>query len=63
MDGERLDEKTRKLTAERVRERLAVRVKHRGKKHSLENVIHLQARAVASFVRDGVIYKPFVGSW
>jgi CRISPR-associated protein Cas1 len=63
MDGERLDEKTRKLTAGRVRERLAVRVTHRGRKHSLENVIHIQARAVASFVRDGVLYKPFVGSW
>ncbi|MBA3472021.1 MAG: CRISPR-associated endonuclease Cas1 [Rubrobacter sp.] len=63
MDGERLDEKTRKLTAERVRERLAARVAHRGKKHTLENAIHIQARAVATFVRDGVLYKPFVGSW
>ncbi len=63
MDGERLDEKTRKLVAERVRERLATRVKHRGRKHTLENVVHVQARAVASFVRDGVLYKPFVGSW
>ena len=63
MDGEKLDEKTRKLTAERVRERLAVRVKHRGRKHTLENVIHIQARSVASFVRDGVLYKPFIGSW
>jgi CRISPR-associated protein Cas1 len=63
MDGDRLDEKTRKLTAERVRERLAVRVTHRGRKHTLENVIHIQARSVASFVREGVVYKPFVGSW
>jgi len=63
MDGELLDERTRKLVAERVRERLAVRVAHRGRKHSLENVVHLQARAVASFVRDGVLYRPFVGSW
>ena len=63
MDGERLDEKTRKLTAERVRERLAARITHRGKKHTLENIVHIQARAVASFVRDGVLYKPFVGSW
>jgi CRISPR-associated protein Cas1 len=63
MEGERLDEKTRKLTAERVKERLAVRVTHRGRKHTLENVIHIQARSVASFVRDGVAYKPFVGSW
>ncbi len=63
MDGERLDEKTRKLTAQRVRERLAVKVTHRGRKHTLENVIHIQARSVATFVRDGVVYKPFVGSW
>lgn len=63
MDGEWLDEKTRKLVAGKVRERLAVRVKHRGRKHTLENVIHIQARSVASFVRDGVLYKPFVGSW
>jgi CRISPR-associated protein Cas1 len=63
MDGEKLDEKTRRLTAEKVRERLAVRVKYRGRKHSLENVIHVQARSVASFVRNGVLYKPFVGSW
>ena len=63
MDGEYLDEKTRKLTAEKVRERLAARVTHRGKKHTLENALHIQARAVASFVRDGVLYKPFVGSW
>ncbi|MGI9049201.1 MAG: CRISPR-associated endonuclease Cas1 [Rubrobacteraceae bacterium] len=63
MDGEWLDEKTRKLVAGKVRERLAVRVKHRGRNHTLENVIHIQARSVASFVRDGVLYKPFVGSW
>ncbi len=63
MDGEHLDEKTRKLVAERVRERLGVRVAHRGRKHSLENVVHIQARSVASFVRDGVAYRPFVGSW
>jgi len=63
MEGERLDEKTRKLLAGRVRERLAVRVTHRGRKHTLENVIHIQARSVATFVRDGVVYKPFVGSW
>jgi len=63
MEGERLDEKTRKLTAQRVRERLAVRVTHRGRKHTLENIVHIQARSVASFVRDGVVYKPFVGSW
>lgn len=63
MDGEKLDEPTRKLVAGKVRERLATRVKHRGKRHALENVIHVQARSVASFVRDGVLYKPFVGSW
>jgi CRISPR-associated protein Cas1 len=63
MDGEKLDEKTRKLVAERVRERLAARVTHRGRKHTLENVIHIQARSVASFVRDGVLYKPHIGSW
>lgn len=63
MDGEWLDEKTRKLVAGKVRERLAVRVKHRGRNHTLENVIHIQARSVASFVRDGVLYKPFVGGW
>lgn len=63
MDGEKLDEKTRKLLAGKVRERLAVRVKHRGRKHTLENVLHVQARSVASFVRDGVLYRPFVGSW
>jgi len=63
MDGERLDEKTRKLIAERVKERLATRVTHRKRKHTLENVIHIQARSVASFVRDGVLYKPFVGIW
>ncbi len=63
MDEEKLDEKTRKLVAERVRGRLAVRVAHRGRKHTLENVIHIQARSVASFVRDGVLHKPFVGRW
>lgn len=63
LDGEYLDEATRKLTARRVRERLEVRVKHRGKRQTLENVIHIQARSVASFVRDGVLYRPFVGSW
>lgn len=63
MDGQKLDEKTRKLVAERVRERLAVCVTHRGRKHTLENVMHIQARSVGSFVREGVLYKPFVGSW
>ncbi len=63
MDDERLDEKTRKLVSERVRERLSTRVTHRGRKQTLENIMHAQARSVASFVRDGVLYKPFVGSW
>lgn len=63
MDGDKLDEPTRRLLAGKIRERLATRVKHRGKKHTLENIIHIQARGVASFVRDGVLYKPFVGSW
>lgn len=63
MDGGMLDEATRKLLAGKVRERLATRIKHRGRKHSLENVIHIQARGVAGFVRDGVLYRPFVGSW
>ena len=63
MDDERLDEKTRKLVAERVRDRLSTRVTYRGRKQTLENIMHAQARSVASFVRDGVLYKPFVGTW
>lgn len=63
MDGEKLDEETRKLVAGKVRERLAARLTHRGRKQKLENLIHIQARGVASFVRDGVLYRPFVGSW
>lgn len=63
MDGGMLDEATRKLVAGKIRERLATRIKHRGRRHSLENVIHIQARGVAGFVRDGVLYRPFVGSW
>ncbi|MDQ3386396.1 MAG: CRISPR-associated endonuclease Cas1 [Actinomycetota bacterium] len=63
MDDERLDEKTRKLVAERVRDRLSTMVTYRGRKQTLENIMHAQARSVASFVRDGVLYKPFVGTW
>jgi CRISPR-associated protein Cas1 len=60
----RLDEPSRRLLAEKVRERLEGEESYRGKKHKLRTVIQAQARHLAAFLRSEVpSYKPFVGRW
>jgi CRISPR-associated protein Cas1 len=60
----RLDEPSRRLLAEKVRERLEGEESYRGKKHKLRTVIQAQARHLAAFLRSEIpSYKPFVGRW
>jgi len=44
-------------------ERLEGEESFEGKKHKLRNIIQMQARRVAGFLRGEGKYKPFTGSW
>jgi len=59
----RLDEASRREVARLVRERLESSETHQGKKHRLKTVVHLQARALAGFLRGEGKYRAFVGAW
>jgi CRISPR-associated protein Cas1 len=63
MEGDKLAEKTRKDLARRVLDRLNGEETFESKKHKLRNIIHMQARRIAGFLRGERNYKPFVGSW
>jgi len=60
-----LVEKTRKLLAEKVLERLNEgEERYEGKRHKLRTIIQSQARHIATFVRgERPAYKPFVARW
>lgn len=63
MEGDKLAEGTRKELARRVLDRLNGEETFESKKHKLRNIIHMQARRIAGFLRGERNYKPFVGSW
>lgn len=59
-----LDEKTRRVIAQKVFERLDTEERYEGMKQKIKTIILKQAQSVASYVRgDRGIYKPFVGGW
>jgi CRISPR-associated protein Cas1 len=63
MEEGRLDEPARREVARLVRERLDARERWEGKQHRLKGIVFLQARRLASFLRDEADYRPFVASW
>ncbi|MDA8097077.1 MAG: CRISPR-associated endonuclease Cas1 [Clostridia bacterium] len=63
MEEDKLTEGTRKELARRVLERLDGEETFEGKKHKLRNIIQMQARRVASYLRGEGKYRPFTGSW
>jgi CRISPR-associated protein Cas1 len=63
LKGGLLDESSRKCIAERVNERLETPAPYQGQKLKVSSIIQAQARAVASFLRGGRIYKPYVMRW
>ncbi|NWF91383.1 MAG: CRISPR-associated endonuclease Cas1 [Syntrophaceae bacterium] len=59
-----LDDKSRKMIAQKVFERLDGDERYEGMKQKVKTILVKQAQAVASFLRgDRSVYKPFVGSW
>ena len=58
-----LDLDTRKRISEKVIERLNARESYDGKKYTIQSIIQLQTRELASFFRENKPYKAFVGSW
>lgn len=59
-----LVEATKRQFTEHILGHLQTAVRHNGQKHPLQQVIQMQARAVASFVRkDRQEYVPFKASW
>jgi CRISPR-associated protein Cas1 len=63
MEADKLGDETRKELGRRVLDRLEGEEGFEGKKHKLRNIIQMQARRVAGFVRGEGKYKPFTGSW
>ncbi len=63
MEEDKLSEGTRKELVRRVLERLDGVETHEGKKHKLRNIINMQARRAAGYLRGEGKYRPFAGSW
>jgi CRISP-associated protein Cas1 len=63
MDGDRLAEETRKEFARKVIERWDETENYEQKKVKLRQIILMQARHFAVFLRGEGAYKPFVGRW
>lgn len=62
-DG-RLDGPTRKRIVEKVIERMASTEPYEGKRQPLRHILQLQARHMATFVRnERPAYEPFVMGW
>ncbi|RJQ05555.1 MAG: CRISPR-associated endonuclease Cas1 [Bacillota bacterium] len=63
MDGERLDDKTRRELAAKVLERLEDQDRYDGAKHRLKTIIQMQCRRLAMFFRGEGAYRPYVAGW
>ena len=60
----RLTEKSRKSLAEKVFIRMDAQERYEDKRHPLRNIVQMQARHLAAYLRDERdTYKPFVSSW
>lgn len=59
----KLDDQDRRDFAQRVLERLEDQEQYEGKRHKLKSIIQMQARHMATFLRDEGKYRPFVAGW
>lgn len=60
----RLTEKSRRSLAQKVLTRLEAQERYEDKRHPLRNIVQMQARRLASFLREERdAYRPFVSSW
>lgn len=62
-DEGRLVEETRRAVADKINERLDSTEAYEGKKHKLRTIMQMQARHMATFLRNEGKYKPFVAGW
>ena len=65
LDGRgRLTEKSRKSLADKVLTRLEAQERYEDKRHPLRNIVQMQARRLAAYLRgERDAYRPFVSSW
>lgn len=63
VEQRRLSAATRKALAAKIFERLEDEEPFEGKRHKLKNIIQMQARHLATFLRREGEYKPFVARW
>ena len=65
LDGRgRLTEKTRKALAAKVFVRMEAQERFEDKRHPLRNIVQMQARHLAAYLRgERDCYQPFVSSW
>ena len=60
----RLTDKSRKSLAEKVFTRLEAQERYEDKRHPLRNIVQMQARHLAAYLRgERETYSPFVSSW
>ncbi len=63
MEDGQLAISARRRIAETVLERLESQEEYGGKRHRLRTILHLQARRLATALRQESEYRPFVSSW
>lgn len=63
MEEEGLSKESRRLIVRAITERLESKDRYEGKKYQLKTVIQRQAYHLATYLREGREYKPFVWSW
>ena len=63
MENGQLGASARRRIAESVLERLEAQEEYGGKRHRLRTILHLQARRLATALRQEGEYRPFVSSW
>jgi CRISPR-associated protein Cas1 len=63
MEGGMLDTETRKAIGAKILGRLESQESYRGKKYQVKSIIQMQARHLATFLREGKEYRPFAFKW
>ncbi|GAX88395.1 CRISPR-associated endonuclease Cas1 [Effusibacillus lacus] len=63
MEDDGLSKESRRVIAQAITERLESKDRYEGKRYQLKTIIQRQAYHLATFLREGREYKPFVWSW
>ncbi|MFC4769550.1 CRISPR-associated endonuclease Cas1 [Effusibacillus consociatus] len=63
MEEEGLSRESRQAIVQAIKERLESKDRYEGKRYQLKTIIQRQAYHLATFLREGREYKPFVWSW